>query len=279
MFPIIDCHCHIYPEKIADKAVHGIGDFYHIDMCYNGTLSALLKENKENNITHSLIFSVATKPSQTKSINEFIASEVKAFPDKFTGLGTIHPDSTDIKGDIEHLLELDLRGVKLHPDFVKIAVNDERCYKIYELCEGKIPVLMHTGDKRYNYSNPDNLMPVLKDFPNLKVIGAHFGGYSVWEDAILKLGGFENLFVDCSSSMPFISTEKAKELVRFYGADKIVFGTDFPMWKIGEELARFNALDLTKEQQEKILYKNACKLFKIDEQKIIEKFEKDCQNE
>ena len=274
MFPIIDCHCHIYPDKIADKAVHGIGEFYHIGMCYDGKAETLLEQNKKYGITHSLIFSVATKPAQTKSINEFIAGQVKNAPDKFTGLGTIHPDSSDIKGDIEHLIELDLRGVKLHPDFQGISINDKRCYKIYELCQGKLPVLMHTGDIRYSYSNPDNLIPVLKDFPSLTVIGAHFGGYSVWDDAIKKLQGFENLFVDCSSAMAFISTEKSKELVKFYGADRIIYGTDYPMWKFGEELKRFSALELNDIDKQKILYKNACKLFKIDESKILELFEK-----
>ena len=272
MFPIIDCHCHIYPEKIAEKAVQGIGDFYHTDMCYDGKLSTLLVENEKYGITHSLIFSVATKPSQVKSINEFIAKNVSLAPDKFTGLGTLHPDSDDIKGDVEHLIELGLRGVKIHPDVQGIKINDERCYKIYELCRGRLPVLFHTGDKRYDMSNPDNLLPVLKDFPDLTVIGAHFGGYSVWDDAMKKFKGFNNLYVDCSSAMPFLDEPKRKELVKFYGADHIIFGTDFPMWDIGEELKRFEQLGLTDEEKELVLYKNACKLFKINEDKIIEKF-------
>ena len=87
-----------------------------------------------------------------------------------------------------------------------------------------------------------------------------------------NFAGCKNLYVDCSSAMPFLGEEKSKELVKFYGADHIIFGTDFPMWDIGEELNRFNKLGLTDEEKELVLYKNACKLFKINEVKIIEKF-------
>ena len=275
MYPIIDCHCHIYPSKIADKAVLGIGNFYHLDMEYDGRLETLIKENEKSGITHSLIFSVATKPSQTQSINQFIADNVSGDPLRFTGLGTLHPDSSDIKGDIEHILELGLRGVKLHPDIQGIKIDDDRCMRIYELCSGKLPILMHTGDSRYDFSNPDHLKPVLEAFPNLTVVGAHFGGYSVWDEAERKLEGYKNLYVDCSSAMAFFSKEKGKELVRAFGADHVVFGTDFPMWKISGEIARFEALGLNEEEKQKIYYKNACSLFKIDQNKILEKFQKD----
>lgn len=271
MYPIIDCHCHIYPSKIAEKAVLGIGNFYHLDMCYDGRLETLISENDKNGITHSLIFSVATKPSQTQSINSFIADNVMQAPDRFTGLGTLHPDSSDLKGDVEHIIELGLKGVKLHPDIQGIKIDDDRCMKIFELCQGRLPVLMHTGDSRYDYSNPNHLVPVLKAFPNLTVIGAHFGGYSVWDDVEKSLAGFKNLYVDCSSALAFMPPEKGRELVRFYGADHVIFGTDFPMWNIKDELTRFEMLGLTEEEKQKIYYKNACALFGIDQKKLLKK--------
>lgn len=264
MIAKIDCHCHIYPAKIAEKAVAGIGGFYGIEMSHDGRFSTLLKENKANGIVHSLIFSVATKPSQTQSINAFISDNCKQHPEMFTGLGTLHPFSTDIKGDIEHILELGLKGVKLHHDMIGVAIDDKSCYKIYELCqEFCLPLLLHTGDKRYNYSNPKNLISILKDFPSLTVIGAHFAGYSVWDEVMDNLGGYSNLYVDCSSSMAFLSKEKGRELVRFFGADKVIFGTDFPMWSVSEEINRLESLGLTEQEKEKIYHKNACKLFNI----------------
>lgn len=269
MFPIIDSHCHVYPEKIVEKAVSGIGDFYHIPMCYDGRIQTLLENGNKYGISHHIIFSVATKPSQTESINKFIAATVNLYPDKFTGLGTLHPDSENIDKEVEQILELGLKGVKLHPDFQKFALDDERCDKIYKACNGKLPILIHAGDKRYDFSNPNRLAPVLEKYPDLIIIGAHLSGYSVWDDVERTLIKYPNLYVDCSSTLYFISTEKAKRLIDLFGANRVLFATDFPMWNIGEELNRFNALGLTDEEKELIFYKNACKIFKISEEKIL----------
>ena len=263
MTPIIDCHCHVYPDKIASRAVQGIGSFYSIPMCMDGTLATLRAENQRAGITHSLVFSVATKPAQTASINRFIADTVAASEGTMTGLGTLHPDSETLAADVEQILALGLKGVKLHPDIQGFKIDDYRCLKIYELCEGRLPVLMHTGDHRYDLSNPNRLKPVLEIFRDLTVIGAHFGGWSIWEEATEELCRYENFYVDCSSSLYALSPETGKRLVRRYGAEKVLFGTDYPMWKPDEELSRLHALGLSPEEEEKILYQNAQRIFDI----------------
>lgn len=260
---IVDCHCHIYPEKIADKAVKGIGDFYGLDMRLDGRSKTLIAEGKKAGFDRHIIFSVATKPSQTRAINEFIASEVEAHPDVFTGLGTLHPDSDDIAGDITHLKSLGLRGVKLHPDVQGFKIDDHRCLSIYEKCEGDLPILFHTGDKRYDLSNPNRMRPILEIFTGLIVIGAHFGGYSIWEEASEELCGHENFYVDTSSSLFALSPEEACRIIRRYGADRVLFATDFPMWSPKEESERFNAVPLTEAEREMILWKNANTLFSL----------------
>lgn len=260
---IVDSHCHIYPEKIADKAVKGIGDFYDLSMSLDGRCDTLITEGKKAGIGRHLIFSVATRPSQTRSINEFIASEVTAHPDIFTGLGTLHPDSDDIAGDIAHLKSLGLRGVKLHPDVQGFKIDDYRCLSIYEKCEGELPILFHTGDSRFDLSNPNRMEPILEIFTGLTVIGAHFGGYSIWEEASRRLCGHPNFYVDSSSSLFALSAETATEIIRRYGADKVLFATDFPMWSPAEEIKRFDALPLTEAERERILWKNANELFSL----------------
>ncbi len=268
-FPIIDCHCHIYPDKIADKAVESIRSFYDIDMGYDGRYSTLIENGSKNGVKHFIIFSVATTPKQVQSINSFIADAVNKGGGLMTGLGSLHPDSDDIEEDYRHIKEIGLKGVKLHPDFQKISIDDKRCERIYELCRGEMPVLLHTGDCRYDFSNPDRLTPILEKYPDLTVIGAHFGGWSVWDEAVSKLSNYPNFYVDCSSSLYGMSAEKAKRIVRTYGADKVLFGTDFPMWPYEGELERFFEMNLTDEETEKILFKNAVRLFGIDQNKIL----------
>ena len=177
------------------------------------------------------------------------------------GLGTVHPDSDTLKEDVESIISLGLRGVKLHPDFQRFKIDDYRCLKIYELCEGRLPVLLHCGDHRFDFSNPNRLRPILEIFTGLDVIGAHFGGWSVWQEAEDMLSEFSNFSVDTSSSLYALSPEKAKEIIRRFGASRVMFATDYPMWSIREELARIDSISLTADEREAILYKNAAKRF------------------
>ncbi|MBR5438060.1 MAG: amidohydrolase [Clostridia bacterium] len=266
---MIDCHCHVYPDKIAAKAVEGINKFYDLDMGYDGRCSTLIENGSKNGVKHYIIFSVATTPKQVQSINTYITDTAKNSGGLMTGLGSLHPDSENIEADYRHIKELGLRGVKLHPDFQKVAVDDPRCEKIYELCQGDLPLLLHTGDYRYDFSNPDRVLPILEKYPDMTVIGAHFGGWSVWDEAMSKLSSYPNFYVDCSSSLYALTPEKAKELIEAYGEDKILFGVDYPMWSYEDELARLDKIDLSETQKEKLFYKNALKVFNLDENVLL----------
>lgn len=261
---IIDSHCHIYPDKIALKASLATGRFYSIEMRYDGRISTMLEAGKEAGIDKFIAESVATTPAQVNSINNFIASAVADYPDKIIGLGALHPDSEDREGDIRSIVSLGLKGVKLHPDIQNFRLDDEKCLWMYEMCEKyKLPLLIHAGDNRYDNSNPNRILPILKQFKNLTVIAAHFGGYSVWEEAAEQLHGAENLYVDCSSSFHRLSDDTVKKLINKYGSSRVMFGTDFPMWDMKQTLDRFLSLNLDDETNEKILYKNAVGLYGI----------------
>ena len=130
MQKVINSHCHIYPDKIAAKAVKGIRDFYDLHMSLNGTVDDLIEDGNKVGVCHYLIHSVATTPKQVQSINEFISFEVKSHPDLFTGFGTLHPDSEDIEADLDYIIELGLKGVKVHPDFQQFALNEEKAFKM-----------------------------------------------------------------------------------------------------------------------------------------------------
>ena len=264
-FQIIDTHCHIYPEKIAAKAVAGTDTFYGTVAKGDGTAGSLLKINKDCGIDHSIVQSVATTPKQVNSINNFIAETVASASGRLTGLGTLHPDSEDQRADVRHLIDIGLKGVKLHPDIQRFKIDDYRCLKIYELCEEfGLPILMHTGDKRYDFSNTNRLIPILETYTNLTIIGAHMGGWSLWDEASLELAGIPNLYVDCSSTMYWVPLDKTAEIIRRYGADKVMFGTDYPMWHPKDEVEMFFELGLSDDEMRLILSENAKKLYNLD---------------
>ena len=261
---IVDAHCHIYPDKIAARAVAGTSNFYDVEFANNGTISQLLERGEKAGIDHYIVQSVATTPKQVESINEFIARSVNEHPGMMTGLGTLHPDCEDMEYQVEKIMSLGLKGVKLHPDIQQFKIDDYRCLKIYELCEREhLPILMHTGDSRYDYSNPNRIVPILEIYDSLVLIGAHLGGYSLWEEAAEKLYQFPNFYVDCSSSMPFIGTERVAKIIEYYTPDKVMFGTDYPMWGLTDEVENFFKMNFSNEDREKILSKNAQKIYGI----------------
>ena len=264
MYRIFDAHCHIYPQSIARKAVEGIDQFYgHLPFePYDGTTGTLLRMGREAGISHFLVHSVATAPHQTSSINRFIASEVALSNGVFTGLGTLHPDSEHPEQDFSELVALGLKGVKLHPDFQRFKADSDKAMRIYELCaEADLPVLVHTGDHRYDCSNPNRIVNILRTFPKLKFVGAHFGGWSVWDEAVRMLSGFDNIVVDTSSTFYASGRDKGRELIKKWGADRVMFGTDYPMWNPQPEIDCMIDMKLTENEYRRIFWDNAAKVF------------------
>lgn len=259
---VIDSHCHVYPQKIASAAVGATDAFYGVKSCFDGSTDTLLSQMSTTGVDRALIQSVATTPRQVKSINNFIADTVKNSNGAFAGLGTLHPDSEDIEADVNEVISLGLLGVKLHPDIQRFKIDDYRCLKIYELCEKSgLPILMHTGDNRYDFSNPNRLLPVLKIYTSLTVIGGHLGGYSVWDEASEKLSGQPNFYVDTSSSISMLGVDKAKEIIMRYGVDKVLFATDYPMFDQKTEINYLLQMGFSDEEYEKIFSLNAKKVF------------------
>ena len=257
MYEIFDAHAHIYPEKVATKASCAIGDFYHIRMNCNGSVEGLLKVGKEGGIDRYLVHSVATTRQQVEPINRFLLSEINAHPE-FIGFMTLHQDLTEdeIAAEVDFCIQNGFHGIKLHPDFQKFRIDSPEAHKIYDVVNGRLPILFHTGDKRYDYSNPYQLASVAKEYPHSYFIGAHFGGYSCWTEAETAYKGLDNVYFDTSSSLSFMSPEDATRRIRLLGPERFFFGSDYPMWKPKDEFERLMRLSLTEKERENIFAQN-----------------------
>ena len=180
---LIDIHTHIYPPAIAHKAAASIRDFYQLNTHeMDGTAETLLKKGDEVGIDRFVILPVAVRPDRTRHINEFILEQVATQP-RFIGFGTIHASMENIADETQFIMDKGLKGIKMHPDTQEFAIDDPRLFPAYENIQGKLPVIFHMGDKRYNYSHPAQLRKVLELFPRLQVIAAHFGGYGMYKTA------------------------------------------------------------------------------------------------
>lgn len=254
MYKIIDAHAHIFPEKIAQKAAISIGNFYGLPMTSCGTSELLLTSGKEINVEKYLVCSTATKAEQVLPINDFIFDECEKHKE-FVGFATLHPDMIDIESEVERIISRGIKGVKLHPDFQMFNIDDQKAMEIYRLCEKKLAVLFHTGDARYDFSAPKRLANVTERFPDLKCIAAHFGGYQRWDEAY-DCYKSKNIFMDTSSSLFELDNKIAFKFFEKFGIEQFFFGTDFPMWKHKEELARIIDLGLDEKSLQSILYDN-----------------------
>lgn len=264
MSEIIDFHAHIYPDQIAAKAAQSIGKFYSIPMNSSGTVDSLLESGAQGGVGRFVVQSVATTPKQVRSINDFITAQCAQYP-QLIGLGTIHPDMErkEAQEEIERCVQLGLHGIKIHPDVQQFNMDDPRMLPLYDQLQGRLPMLIHCGDYRYDYSHPRRLAHVLDLFPKLDVVGAHFGGWSLWDLAMEYLLD-RRCWLDTSSSFAFLGKVRAKELIRAYGAERIVFGVDFPMWSHKEEVDTLLALGLTDRENELIFHRNAERLLGME---------------
>lgn len=259
---IIDFHVHIFPEKVAARAVAATGGYYGIQMQRAGTVSDVLADGAAIHCSRYLVHSTATRPDQVHSVNDFLCASAAAHPE-FIPFGTLHPHMEGLAAEVDRMIANGLCGVKLHADFQGFRLDDEDVLYMYEILEGRLPVLLHMGDLNTDNTTPERLLNVIRRFPKLEVIGAHFGGFSVWDRAERVLAG-TGVYVDTSSSLPFLTPERATELIHAFGADRCLFGTDYPMWDHKGEYERFNRLNLTDAEREKILHQNAETLLHLD---------------
>ena len=259
---IIDIHTHIYPDEIAVKATDSIRDFYDIHGGrMDGTVSTLLERSRLAGIGRQVTLPVAVRPDRVRSINDFIRRQADLHR-QFIPFGTVHAAMEDVGWETERILSMGMKGIKLHPDFSRFGLDDERLFPMYETVRGKIPVIFHMGDKRYDWSHPYRLRRLLELFPGLEVIAAHFGGYSMYETAYELLYDTDCV-MDISSSMMFMAEGVAEKYIGIYGAERMAYGTDYPLWDPVTEVEAFQKLKLTPDQFDQIAHRTAERILKL----------------
>ena len=147
----IDFHTHVYPDAIASKAADNVRQFYNGlgNPAIDGSVQTLLERGTKAGVEKFVILPVAVQPTRTRSINDFIISQVADQP-RFFGYGTIHAAMENITGEISYIMEKGLRGLKMHPDSQVFAIDDD-------ILENEFPALM--GEKLYD------TIPALQSVP------------------------------------------------------------------------------------------------------------------
>lgn len=261
---IIDAHCHVWPDEIARKVLadRPVG----LDPMHDGTLDGLLRTMDAAGIDMALTLAVANVGRTVRRTNEFIGRVDRT---RFIPFGTVHPDLT-VEENLTALHENGVVGVKLHPLFQTVDFTGSKTREILiALAENDIPILSHVGsggdDEQNQRGAPKHLRAFIADIPNLRFIAAHFGGYQVLDEAEQwSVGTDIHLETSWPPSMGNLSPERIVSIIRRHGADRVVYGSDWPMTDPATEIAAIRALGLTPEEEQGVLGGNLARLLRIE---------------
>jgi predicted TIM-barrel fold metal-dependent hydrolase len=260
---VIDIHTHAWPDKVSLKAKESLEAHYDVKFCGDPTVKTLLSFMDRNSVDTSVICAVASRPEQVKSINNWLFELNEPRIKYFCAL---HPDYPQWKEELIRIKQHS-PGIKLQPSFQDFFVDDEKAFPVYEEVEKLgLCLLFHSGDELSPQmivrATPQRLWNVRKRFPGLKMIAAHFGGFRQWEEVRKYLLG-KDIYLDTSAFFGYLPDREALELIRSHPAERILFGTDFPIRDQRIDLEYLDKLGIAGEIKEKILSGNARRLLGI----------------
>ncbi len=261
---IIDFHTHIFPDALAAKTIPFLAQRSGIPAATDGTLNGLLHSMEQSGVDRSVILPVVTKPSQFDSINAYAKSINDQSNGKVLSFGGIHPDCDDYKGKLDHIKALGLPGIKIHPDYQGVFIDDLRYMRIIEYAnELGLIIVTHAGVDiglpEPVHCPPDKMRKILDEIHPEKMILAHYGGWSQWEMVYEYLAG-ENVYFDTAFTFDYITEEMFLKIWEKHDHEKILFATDSPWGSMCKNISRVEELPLTLEEKEAIFSGNARKL-------------------
>jgi predicted TIM-barrel fold metal-dependent hydrolase len=226
----VDVHTHVFHPRIAEKAKMRLHEHYKLPCRCKGTPEDLLMRAQRCGIDHCVALCAATSAAQVQPCNAYAGHLQNSYPE-ITAFGSIHPDCEDWKEQLDKLRTYGVRGIKLHPDFQGFRLDDPRLLPIFEEAQDDFVFLIHIGDTlppEQNPSCPYKMAKILDNFPDMRVIAAHFGGYRHWDHSLAALVG-RNVWMDTSSCMDEMTDAQLTEVLRRHPRDYILFGTDYPI--------------------------------------------------
>lgn len=281
---IIDFHAHTFPEQIAGRAVAKLSASAHIKNYSDGTLVGLKRSMKTAGIDYAVLLPVVTKPAQQEDINRLAIETNERFRE--TGIlsfGGIHPDNDNYREIIKNLKAHGIRGIKLHPVFQGTYFDDIRYLRIMECaCENGLIILTHAGfDASFPKADlvtPAHIRRAYEQVHPDKLVLAHMGGWWDW-------AAVEELLADCKVYLDTAFTlspmrantgdnstshdhaplgrEQFLRMVKTFGSDYILFGTDSPWSDLTESLKLVQESGLDPTELSAVLGENAARLLAL----------------
>jgi predicted TIM-barrel fold metal-dependent hydrolase len=234
------------------------------------SLHTFIGQMDEAKIDRAVLVNPGIKGLPVRPTNEVVGEVLKKFPDRFIGFAGFDPNNgEDSVDEIEYAIKtLGFSGIKSVPSALELDINDRAFYPFYNKAEELgIPVLIHVGSVilkglRTRHVHPLMIDDVAFDFPDLKIICAHLGGWQ-YMDTISMMLQHRNVYADLSfwPLNPLFKDLVPWKLLENALMDKIMFGSDYPAGQTPSEAAEsVRNLPISDGFKEKILGKNASML-------------------
>ena len=278
---IIDFHTHTFPDAIAPATIEKLGGIANIRPFTDGTIQGLKKSMQLSGVALSVLLPVATRAKQVPGINDAAIAMSHASENVYS-FGCMHPDYDGWREELDRIAALGLKGIKIHPVYQGVAQDDPRYLRILDRAgELGLIVVTHGGiDIGYPQEMqcaPEKIAHAMRQVGPVKLVAAHMGGWCQWEGAEDLLPEFPNVWLDTSASIGKLTLRRENErsnwlllsegrfvsMVRKFGVERILFGTDSPWSDQKASIDWIQELPLSKEEKTAILGENARKLLKV----------------
>ena len=279
---ILDFHTHTFPDAIAQSAVDKLKHNSHTRPFSDGTADGLRRSMARAGIDASLVLPVATSPRQVPHVNDAsIRMNEQGGETGVYSLGCMHPDFEDWHDELGRLSRAGLRGIKLHPPYQGVDFDDPRSLRILSRAgELGLFVIIHAGldvgMPGAEQATPEKLLRALRAVGPVTLVLAHMGGWRCWKDTGVYLDTSFSLGPmtpigdgHYSSEAELLRLDETDflRMIRLFGADRILFGTDSPWEDQETEVKKIQALPLTEGEKRAILGDNAARMLGIEKKK------------
>ncbi len=279
---IIDSHVHTFADDVvAGKIISSFNKIYDIEFRNpgNGTIANVLSNMEAGGIDRTVMVNFAP-PKIIHKNNMWTLETAKNSKGKLIPLVSFHPEMEGaLTQYLEKYIELGAKGIKLHPMAQGFDVRDERLDNLLKTCnERHFSILIHCGrvsNARLNeYSDFECILPVIQKYPEIPIILAHMADgnverclevskkYSnVYFDTSIVITGYPEIIDVNEPSWP--DDKEVISIINEIGAEKVLFGSDFPWGSPIHDLVRIMNFNLDISQKELIFSGNAKRLFSL----------------
>ncbi|MCZ6678378.1 MAG: amidohydrolase family protein [Candidatus Poribacteria bacterium] len=280
---IIDCHTHLwrYPGELTEELARETFIMRKQEIDLN--LTNEMHDAAVAKVDRAIVFGLRAPLTGFFTVNDTVADYVRTNPKKIIGFAAICPTEEDALTEVDRAVqELGLRGLKMSPIYGGWDPLHPRALQIYARAEELgLPIMFHQGTTfprkaPLKYANPILLEEVALRFPNLRMIIAHIG--HPWEaEAIVLIRKQPNVFADISGLFyrPWQFYNSLRLAVEYGVADKLLFGTDYPIATFDETVEGLhNVVQLSKEMRlpplpddlpDQILHRDTLNLLGLDD--------------